>query len=160
MHGDAQKSARTHDDEKLQSSSPKRESELARLNENIEKKFSELSRYVDRRLGEMELKIEDLAEAVFNQEGDVHEMTASIQSDKGRLQKLDAKEADKFKTMFAKLDKRMDEQLECYFAICLEKTNDATSKLVKEAITVLGTHIDERFQAIEARLPRDAEDNG
>jgi len=159
-HGDVQKSSSSNEDGKLQNSSPKRDAELAKLTESIEKKLSDLSRYVERCLEEVEAKIEDLAEAVFNQEGDTRKTTAAVESNKGGLQKLDAEEADKFKSLFAKLDKRMDEQLERYFAICLEKTQEVTGTVVEGAMQVSSKNIDARLLKIEARLARDAEDNG
>ena len=151
---------------------------LKEMEDKLERKIGSLSQHVDRLFGEMSAKLDLLEEATSKNEADIEDVLAARQAhtateamkpekdgaNKCDKIKLNADEADKFKILFAKLDQRMDEQLERYFAICcekaMEKTNEITGTFVKGAMKVFANSIDGRLQKIEARLARDAGDNG
>jgi len=124
------------------------EAQIANVKATIDKRLDDLSDYVDRCLACFEEKL--------GNEEDTLEKDMSV--------KLDKQGADKFKLLFAKMDKRMDQQLEHYFTICLEKTMETTREVtgtfVEGAMKTAAKSIDGRLQKIEARLARDAEDNG
>ena len=79
---------------------------------------------------------------------------------KDHSQKFDKEEVDKIKTLATRMDKRIDEQLERHFTMCMEKVDELTNRLVEGALKAFAANIDERFQAIEERLARDAKDDG
>ena len=79
---------------------------------------------------------------------------------KDRSYKFDKEEVDKIKTLATRMDKRIDEQLERHFTMCVEKMDELTNRLVEGALKAFAANIDERFQAIEERLARDAKDDG
>jgi hypothetical protein len=113
------------------------ESKVADITKNIEKKLSELPKYFDRCLGEMESKLQALAETFFKDEDDLHEMTAAAHSatDYSQSFKDDLKtelEDSWGKKLDSKLDKAKLETnalFEATFTMLAEKTGDRIKEL-------------------------------
>ena len=98
---------------------------------------SELSKYVDRCLGDMESKLEALAEAVFKQESDVFEMTAAVgETDSKRLRddlksELDRSWSEKLETKLDKAKLETNAMFEATVIALVEKTSKRINELQK-----------------------------